>query len=487
MQETPYFGRRISPWLLGLLLFLVYLVTLAPDITWANSGSDGGDLIAAAATGGVAHPTGYPTYLILARLFQFLPIGSLAYRTNLMSALASALAAALLCDLTRRSMRLDGLQSDVLGWITGLAYGLAPLVWSQSVITEVYAIQGLGIVLVLWILARPPGKHSDLVLGLLSGVLLGVHLTMVLLIPAFMVSQVLRSQPTPFWRSAWLSFARQMGGFGIGLLIFITLPLRALNQPAVNWGDVVTPSRFWWLVSGQIYQSNLSINIAGSLGKSLQTAGEVLLGQAGLLGLVLGIAGLIFCSRSVREVLVTVWMFVAPMLFFIFYRTGDSFVYLIPASISFAIWIGWGGLVAITHLSKWTGHAVGVMLVIYLLSLAAWHWPQVNAAQDQQAKDFAKQAIVSLPMHAIVLVRGDAAIFDLWYMQYALRQRLDIAILAEDLLPFDWYRDNLHATYPGLNLPNRPDSVWAAALSSENPGRPLCYALSDSTNPITCH
>ena len=49
----------------------VYLASLAPGLTWANFGADGGDLIAAAATGGVAHPTGYPFYLLLARLFQF--------------------------------------------------------------------------------------------------------------------------------------------------------------------------------------------------------------------------------------------------------------------------------------------------------------------------------------------------------------------------------------------------------------------------------
>ena len=95
MQSRKAFIRYIPPGLLTISLMIVFVTTLAPGLTWANGGSDGGDLIAAAARGGIAHPTGYPLYLLLARLFQFLPLGSLAFRTNLMSALATALAAAL--------------------------------------------------------------------------------------------------------------------------------------------------------------------------------------------------------------------------------------------------------------------------------------------------------------------------------------------------------------------------------------------------------
>src|SRR5512144_2671056 len=87
----------------GLFVFVtllaIYLRTIAPGLTWANDGSDGADLITAAATGGVAHPTGYPLYLLLARLFQFLPAGSLAFRTNLMSAIMAILAAWLIYEL----------------------------------------------------------------------------------------------------------------------------------------------------------------------------------------------------------------------------------------------------------------------------------------------------------------------------------------------------------------------------------------------------
>src|SRR5512136_2825733 len=103
MQRANRLIRFLPPGILALFLMGVYLTTMAPGLTWANFGVDGGDLITAAATGGIAHPTGYPLYLLLARLFQYLPIGSLAFRTNLMSALASTSAAALVYSIVVRS------------------------------------------------------------------------------------------------------------------------------------------------------------------------------------------------------------------------------------------------------------------------------------------------------------------------------------------------------------------------------------------------
>ena len=130
--------NHLPPVILVISLLAIYLGTLALGLTWANAGSDGGDLIAAAATGGIAHPTGYPLYLLLARLFQFLPLGSLAFRANLLSAIATALAAALVYGLVMRS---SSSSREVLNWPAGLAagyaFGLAPLIWSQAVMTEV--------------------------------------------------------------------------------------------------------------------------------------------------------------------------------------------------------------------------------------------------------------------------------------------------------------------------------------------------------------
>ncbi|MBC7222995.1 MAG: DUF2723 domain-containing protein, partial [Anaerolineae bacterium] len=57
----------------GLVLAL-YGVTAAPSLTWAHDSADGGELLAAAQTLGVAHPPGYPTYLPLLHGWTRLPL-----------------------------------------------------------------------------------------------------------------------------------------------------------------------------------------------------------------------------------------------------------------------------------------------------------------------------------------------------------------------------------------------------------------------------
>jgi hypothetical protein len=71
----------------------VYLATFSRDLTWAHYGIDGGDLITAVMTQGAPHPTGYPTYILLGKLVGSVPLGLIAARFSLLSALPMALAA----------------------------------------------------------------------------------------------------------------------------------------------------------------------------------------------------------------------------------------------------------------------------------------------------------------------------------------------------------------------------------------------------------
>ncbi|MFN8569171.1 MAG: DUF2723 domain-containing protein [Kouleothrix sp.] len=155
-QPGAGWARAPAPVLVALVLAAAYLRTLAPGITWANDGSDSGDLVTAAATLGVPHPSGYPTYVLLARLFQLIPLGDLAYRTTLLSAAAAVLAALGVYAITRAL-----LAGDLPGWLAAataagaaLALGLTPVLWGQAVVAEVYALNALFAALALWLLLR---------------------------------------------------------------------------------------------------------------------------------------------------------------------------------------------------------------------------------------------------------------------------------------------------------------------------------------------
>ena len=70
----------------------LYLYTLAPTVTLVDSG----ELLLAVYSLGVAHPPGFPLYVLLAHTFSLLPFGNLATRIHLASALSAALAATMM-------------------------------------------------------------------------------------------------------------------------------------------------------------------------------------------------------------------------------------------------------------------------------------------------------------------------------------------------------------------------------------------------------
>src|SRR5438105_11602897 len=82
---------------------LLYSWTLAPTVTLVDSG----ELIVAAHGLGVAHPPGFPLWVMLAHLASLVPLGSVALRINFSSALFAALASAMLTLVVAELMITD--------------------------------------------------------------------------------------------------------------------------------------------------------------------------------------------------------------------------------------------------------------------------------------------------------------------------------------------------------------------------------------------
>jgi hypothetical protein len=485
------------PGVLAVSLLEIYLLSMAPGLTWANYGADGGDLIAAAATGGVAHPTGYPVYLLLARLFQFLPIGSLAFRTNLLSAFSMALAALLIYKLiTRNVSPVDKYKNRITALASAYAFGLAPLVWSQAVITEVYGLHALFVAIILYLSSGGFKQNNlDRSLGLVLGLSIGNHVTSILLLPILFFTKIKRKPDLLLikrkllagWHLDIRGLSRQLIWMGTGLLVYLAIPLRALVHPPVNWGNPVTLSGFTWLVSGKLYQDELFVLTIPSVWERCRAVASLFLGQFGVIGLAIGLIGLIVFFKSSPLYRNMIWVVAIFTAFSIFYATSDSFLYLIPVFMCYAIWIGGGlaGLMdAFDQRFQKGGMVIGLIFILILFFHAGNAWPQVDASRDQRPEQFGRDVLSQAPDHAIVFAEGDRAVFALWYFHFALRERLDLNIVAVDLLHFDWYQQNLRSTYPDLNVPG--PFPFAESIISANPNRSVCYVEYKQLPQIQC-
>jgi hypothetical protein len=492
--------------LVGTLLLaacaLAYGRTLAPGVTWANGGYDSGELIAAVVTGGVPHPSGYPTYLLLAGLLQLLPLPDPALKVNLLSALAAALTALVLYAtlLDWLGPRPPALAAAALA---ALSYALAPLVWSQAVIAEVYSLSMLfGALLLRAALAQAraagPGRRAW-GWSLLAGVALGAHLTLLPLVLGWLAVATLggRRLPPP-GAARWRSALRHLALAGAGALVYLALPLRAAAGPPISWGGADQWAGFWWLVTGRLYAGMLFGGPPAEWPGRAAATITTLAGQLGPGGLLLAGYGLIAVVARRRVALaLTAGPALIALGFAAAYDSYDAHVYLLPTIYVLALWVGLGAgrLLAPPEpgprapYEALRGRAAGYALCAALIALALlWATPltarQVDASADRRAIQFARTTLDAAPPAAIILTSADQDTFPLWYEHFALGRRPDLTVVAAPLLGFAWYRESLRTTYPHLALPTTPPAAgWEAAL--EATGR-VCRTVLASEPQLVC-
>src|SRR6266581_8074265 len=127
-------GRRdaLLAGIVGLAALAFFLRTMYPGLVGSGVTAE---LQFAGPALGTPHVPGYPLYLLLSYAFSRLPIGSVAYRVNLMSGAFGAVAAALAFLLMRR---LDCRPAAAAA--VALALALGRVFWSQATIAEVYTL-----------------------------------------------------------------------------------------------------------------------------------------------------------------------------------------------------------------------------------------------------------------------------------------------------------------------------------------------------------
>lgn len=236
---TGAFFRRIdwtAFWIVLLVAFGVYVYTLAPTLTLEDSG----ELAVASDYLGVPHPPGYPIWTLLTWFFQWVfhwvkynGHPNPAWAVGLASAASGAGACALLALLISRSgadlLRSVSQLKDKIGFrpenmvclIAGISGGLllafSPVLWSQSVIVEVYSLnaffQMIVLLLIYMWMCRPKNDTLLFLAAFLFGLGLTNHQTLLFLGLALALAVVLKEA------SLFRDFALASLLIGIGFVL----------------------------------------------------------------------------------------------------------------------------------------------------------------------------------------------------------------------------------------------------------------------------
>ena len=432
---------RLAPPIVGVVTFVAYLRTLMPGIAFG----DWGEMQTVPHILGVAHPTGYPTYILVAWLAELVPIGSVAFRANLLSAVLVALALAI---ATAVSIRLGA--RPLIAIAAGIATGAVGTVWAAATVAEVNPLHLFFAAALLHrsLVWEERRRVRDLVIGgLLVGLALGNHL-LTLFIAPFVGLFVLWAGRREILARPWILLAAA-GATVFGLAVYLYIPIAASRMPALPYNHPVTFDAVWWLVSGTQFRGQFDFLSAAGPGHfiaSLPTLWALLASRATPILPILGGVGLaVLVWRRPAFGLMSVAILVLGSYVWANYLELEHYL-LVPWLI-----LGIGAAVALDAVARGiataasglgvpqprpVGLAVGGVALAFALALGWMNWAAADRSADRSGPDYVDAVFTALPENAAILSEWDAST-PLWHGQHVLGLRPDVLVVDDTNIVYD--------------------------------------------------
>ena len=486
---------------LGLASLTLYVHTLAPSLLYGDSA----EFQTIAYTLGIGHPTGYPVYILFAKLFTLLPIDEVAYRVNLFSALCAALTVGLVYLILRK------LGAQILPAIYGaLALALTPLFWKHASIAEIYAPSAACLAFILFAVFQWKETKNPrwlFMAGLFGGLSLGIHTIIALAAPAVVIYLAC----SPLALSGAIAKSKRgeglrvrvksalLGAF-VGIIIFLSsfLFLDWLDSPAGYYNTVVHPSLSVWSMTpadfdspferlaflyfppqfkGQFFNAPSDEVISRLKDFAAQASWNLWLA-------LLGFVALFFPRKDSpsrwREAVPLMVGFITFLVFAATYNVYDFYVYYIPAIVVLAVLVGLGVnaivevFALIPKLPRFSPVVLGILILIAgiypskNIIASAWKerippgledWEGYFFTSPDARKFEAEHIVKGIEDNAIVFTDWDNA-YSFYYVAHVLQGRTEM---------------DFHETFPQDDVTQFADSA-VAYIEANIDTRPIYFS-----------
>ena len=452
MKSAPSFHRASALWLDPLLLTglgFLYLTTLYPLLWWG----DEPELLSAAWMNGVAHPTGYPLYLLLVKAFCHLPLGSIAWRGHFFSMCAALVGIGFLFQIVPVAA---GRMWKTIGWRIGILFlALAPLFWEQTGVAEVYTLSFAFFAAVLWMgkeYERKPSLARFVCLSIGAGLGFGHHRLLGLMLPGLALWLVRPLRRDPRWGVQLLAGA---AAFAVSTTLpYLVLYIRAQGTPPLNWEDPSTLANLWNVFSASQFRvDQVLIRVGGWSPLASLISIPLLLWENLGLALLLAPVGAALLYRNDQRLF---WAGLAawglPTVFVAQYLVADQATFhLLPSFVvALAVAGGWGGLF------EWMGEKNRVGLVgvcCVALALLGNRYLGYEAPPESVAElplRYARRVLDHIPANSVLIAvppqeaaAVDFVYFPFLYEHHVARRNEAAAVISESYFSCPWYRKTL--------------------------------------------
>jgi tetratricopeptide (TPR) repeat protein len=478
MSDKKLVFAKYLPAVLGLLVFIIYLLTLAPSVIQIDSG----ELTAVQATLGIAHPTGYPLFTIIGYLFLKLPLPfTIIYKANLLAAIwclfgilffiksiTLLLQNFTILQRTDKKVKNKKQQVDEYGGennklnvlvssVTGALFlAFSKTYWMQSTSVEVYSLQIFLFTLIIYAsLNAFFSQKESLTDWIWAGIALAFgfsnHMTTLLTLPFIAILFFLKEGfKKHAFKKVLITF---IASFPIIILFYLYLPIRASSNPVINWGNPINLENIFRHVSGKQYQVWLFSSMDAAK-KQLVYFIENLPTEFTIPGLLLALIGLGYIfKQSIKLFWILTISFLTALLYSINYDIVDIDSYFLFNNILIAGFISFGIYWVILWLQKKyrLKEKFFVLLIAFGLLPTIINFNSVDQSEQHAFEDYTKAILESVEKNAIIFsYQWDYFISASYYFQFVENFRSDVAVVDKELLRRSWYYTQLERSYPAI-------------------------------------
>ncbi|MEW6095927.1 MAG: DUF2723 domain-containing protein [bacterium] len=486
----------------GMLVFFicwaVYLHTLTPTIGFHDSG----DMVTAAFVLGIPHPTGYPLYCLLGKLWMtILPIGNIAYRMNLASALCASLACVMVYFIilkvgdrkwevrSEENKLISHLLSLIPAIVGALMLAFATTFWEQAVIAEKYTLNALFATLLIFILLKwqeamaevkeqstedrrqkvkgkkqraetsyqlpnyPITQLPNKLLYLFAftlGLSFTHHMQTIYLVPAsifFIVAvywKKCRQQKQSFYSllsTLYPLLLKLLCLFILPLFLYLYLPIRASQHPPLNWWNPETFERFIIHISGELYKDYFVSNL-NEIYKNLSDIPNFLIDQFTQYFWWISLIGFFILLLQRKIIFIFFFLMIIVNVFFaIRYSIPNIEDYYILSyvifSILFSLCIGF----IINRILQNNKKILLFSILFFIFPIIVFfiHYSYNNRNDYYYAYDYGWNILSPLNKKTVVFMEGDAITFNTFYLHLCEEYSSETALVFINFLAAEWY------------------------------------------------
>jgi hypothetical protein len=438
-----------------LIPFVLYLATMCPTVHLGDSG----ELNLAAATLGIPHAPGYPLLATVGHLVCRLPFGNGAMRGNLFSAIAGALACFLLFLLLNRQFR-----RPVMSFAFSMGLAASFTLWEQSLKIRAYPLNTAFAIGVIYLTLRWREKHDRrllLAMAFLLGLGMANHeiLLVVCAVPLVLMIADIRSL-----RVTDVAVACVFGL--IGLSVYGYLPIRAMADPVLNWGDPQTLDRFLDVLLQRQYAGKM---MSADWGPKLVMIGMIvkaMLTEFGPLVALLGFFGFFVAWTKDRALTIGLVLLVLFNIALRINYIGEHefhqvLRYMISSFVVFLFFAAYMADVLIKAIEKsaLTASMRKTLVILIAVGIALPPFIASGAKNDlanhRVGYEFIQSTLMAPEPGYVIAVGGDNNVFPLWYLQRFERFREDVVVIPNQGFRAQWLADEIAAQLPdGMTEPS---------------------------------